>query len=201
MLESDNNAGRTVLNPDLASHDRDIRLISERVDRLISSMSDAQYHWRPGQDVWSAGDHIDHLIQTAEVVLESINEKINQARESGVVKEGPSGYGLVGKFFVDAIEPPAKRKFKSPEAFLPKARRDRSEAASTFAETQKKILDAISSADGLDLERVKLSSPAAKFIRYNLAAAIAIIPAHERRHLWHIDQLRSHPEFPSAPKT
>lgn len=197
MLDNNGNSHGSALNPDLASHDREIRLISERVDRLISSLSDSQYHWRPAQSVWSAGDHIDHLIQTAEVVLESINQKIDQAREKGVTKEGPSGYGLVGKFFVDAIEPPAKRKFKSPEVFLPKTRRERSEAASKFAEVQNKILEAISSADGLDLERVKMSSPAAKFIRYNLAAAIAIIPAHERRHLWHIDQLRSHPEFPS----
>lgn len=199
MLENDSRRNGATLNPDLASHGRDIRLISERVDRLISSLSDTQFHWRPAQGVWSAGDHIDHLIQTAEVVVISINQKIDQARERGVVKEGPSGYGLVGRFFVDAIEPPAKRKFKSPEAFLPKVSRDRAEAASKFAEVQNKILEAISSADGLDLERVKLSSPAAKFIRYNLAAAIAIIPAHERRHLWHIDQLRSHPEFPSEP--
>lgn len=39
-------------------------------------------------------------------------------------------------------------------------------------------------AAGLDLSRLKLSSPASDYVKLNAAAAFAVSLAHERRHMW-----------------
>ena len=47
----------------------------------------------------------------------------------------------------------------------------------------------LNSANGLDLERIRVRSPAVPLIKLSLGAAFEIQAAHERRHLLQAEQL------------
>ena len=43
-------------------------------------------------------------------------------------------------------------------------------------------------ADGLSIDRVKMTSPFNAKIRYNIFSALSILPRHQHRHLWQAEQ-------------
>jgi hypothetical protein len=51
-------------------------------------------------------------------------------------------------------------------------------------------------ADGLDLKRAVVTSPASRFFRMSLGAYLAFLAAHDRRHLWQARQVREAEAFP-----
>ena len=44
-------------------------------------------------------------------------------------------------------------------------------------------------ADGLHLARLRLTSPISSLVRFSLGQSFAVILAHDRRHLWHVDRI------------
>jgi hypothetical protein len=58
----------------------------------------------------------------------------------------------------------------------------------TFVESQEILVDCLRAADGVALDRATLISPFNRRLRYNLLSAFAILAAHERRHLWQVEQ-------------
>jgi hypothetical protein len=65
-----------------------------------------------------------------------------------------------------------------------------------FAAAQRRYLQSVSAASGLRLSKIKVNSPASPLIKLTLEEAIALMAAHERRHLWQARQVRNHPDFP-----
>jgi hypothetical protein len=65
-----------------------------------------------------------------------------------------------------------------------------------FAAVQNELIERIEASSGWDLAKAKISSPASKLIRFNVAAAFEIIAAHERRHLWQADNVIAGEGFP-----
>jgi hypothetical protein len=43
-------------------------------------------------------------------------------------------------------------------------------------------------ADGLPIDRVKMTSPFNPKLRYNIFAGLSILPRHQHRHLWQAEQ-------------
>ncbi len=60
------------------------------------------------------------------------------------------------------------------------------------------MVDLLGEARGLDLGKVRFSSPYMVLFRFSLGAGFEMLQAHARRHLWLIDELRAHPRFPGA---
>jgi hypothetical protein len=58
------------------------------------------------------------------------------------------------------------------------------EVVREFLGSRELFVESLHMANGLDLGRVKIPSPASWRVKLNLAAAFALLAAHERRHLW-----------------
>jgi hypothetical protein len=56
-------------------------------------------------------------------------------------------------------------------------------------------MEVIAKANGLDLARIKVPSPAGPF-KFGLGQRIALLAAHDRRHLWQAWQVRKNRAFP-----
>ena len=68
-------------------------------------------------------------------------------------------------------------------------RRDYDSAWSAFEESQAQLAKTIQSAAGLAIDRVRVESPVYARFRYNVYGALCMLAAHERRHLWQMEQI------------
>jgi len=86
------------------------------------------------------------------------------------------------------IEPPVRRlRVKTAPAFIPIAE-SKADVMTRFKELQAELEAEMKSAEGLDLNKLKVASPFNSRMRYNLFSCFAILSAHQRRHLWQAEQ-------------
>lgn len=174
-----------VLAPELDDFRRQLERISAEGDALVGEMSDDNFNWQPAVDRWSIAQCIEHLNATARAYLPMLDEGIADAIRRGQYGEGPFRYTLLGRLIARSQEPPPRLKFKSPRAFAPPPRRARQETMAAFRAYQVQYIDRLRQANGLDLARARVRSPAAYvWLRIPLGSAFALTTAHERRHLW-----------------
>jgi hypothetical protein len=163
---------------------------------LAAPLTDAQFAWKPAADAWSIGECLSHLNATARACLPRLDEAIAEGIRGGLYGEGPFRYGWLDRLILRASEPPSRWHVWSPAAFLPAHGEPRDEVLGTFQDFQDELIDRLRRADGLDLVRVRVTSPVAGWRRFSLGAAFAVIAAHERRHLWQARSVAALPHFP-----
>ncbi|RPJ80585.1 MAG: DinB family protein [Acidobacteria bacterium] len=181
--------GSMSLSPALARVEREFQDAQIRAQRLVESVSEDQWNRKPGDGGWSVAECITHLNLTNQAYLPFVREAIGRGK-----RDRPSVYRLdiVGWLLYRITEPPAGRfKSKTAPGFSPAAVADRSSTLQSFNQLQGKLLDELHAADGLNLGRLKIASPFNRRVRYNLYSCFRILAAHERRHLWQAEQVRS----------
>ncbi len=186
--------------PDLARFGRELEAVRREAAALTDGLSDAQLAWRPRPGSWSVGEVACHLHILNTRYLEAIDKSIAEARASG--RTGFSGFnpGLVGGFMVRMMEPPIRRRFKTPSIFRPAQddAHDWRAELSAFLATHDAIDQRLHAAGHVSLAGARVVSPGSRFLRMNLGDAFALLLAHERRHLSQLRQLRADPDFPAS---
>ena len=185
------------LAPDVDDYRIQFERLAGEADALVAPLTEVQFNWSPATGRWSVAECIDHLNVTARLYLPRIDEAIAEAIRRGLYGDGPYTHDLLGRLFVLSMEPPAKIKVKAPESFRPGARRARSEIMAAFRAYQVQFVDRLRQANGLDLRRAKVHSPASSWIKVSLNSGFALMVAHERPHLWQAQQVVTSPGFPS----
>jgi hypothetical protein len=171
--------------------------IKTDAQKLLDGLSAAQFNWRPQPGVWSVAECFDHLNISGKLYLPMMDAQISAGRENKRFASEPFHYGWFNNWFVRSLEPPVKTKFKAPKAFIPKSDKAPDATLSEFNEVQDEYLQRLVDANGLDLRRIRIQSPATRLIRLSLGRAFAMVTAHERRHLWQARQVIAHPNFPA----
>jgi hypothetical protein len=186
--------------PELEAFRAEFETLSVEASALVDPLTDAQFTWSPGPNVWSIGQCIEHLNITARAYLPALDEGIATAIRSGVYGTGPFSYNLMGRMMVRSMEPPPFWRFKAPALFRPphvgQPMRTRSEIMAGFRGFQVQYMDRLRQANGVDLAKAKVVSPANRLLHLSLGSGFALQIAHERRHLWQARQLLAHPDFP-----
>jgi hypothetical protein len=95
-----------------------------------------------------------------------------------------------------STEPPVRSRFKTAPAFVPQSAGTRAEVMRDFERLQAALRTELQAAQEVDLGRLRIVSPFAKRLRYNLFSAFSILPAHQRRHLWQAEQAAREREGP-----
>lgn len=196
--ESANATDATPLVAELEEYRRQLEAVKEDVRDLLEGLTDAQFNWRSAPGRWSIGECIAHLNLTGQVYLQAIDGGIRRGRAEGLLSRGPYRHGWFGRFFISRTEPPVKSiKIKAPKIVAPVAEHLIAVVAPAFMSLQEQLHRRLREADGLDLGRIKIRSPFAKFLRFDLGHSIAHTIAHERRHLWQAREVKNDPNFPS----
>jgi hypothetical protein len=102
-----------------------------------------------------------------------------RARADGLLERGPFKKDLVGMVMNWVLQPPARIRVKAPPSLQPAPA---GEVVQAFLASQSRLLDAVSDAAGLALDRVKIA-PVDPRIRYNVWASFCLTDTHQRRHL------------------
>lgn len=174
-----------------------ILAITEDARQLFASLNQQQFNWRPQAGVWSIAECIEHLNVSAKLYFPMLDAKIHEGHEKKIFAPEPFRYSWFNNWFVRTLEPPVKLKVKTPKAFVPTPDKSFSVVSEDFLQVQEAVIDRIEQANGLDLRRLKIQSPGSKFIKLSLGRALAMIAAHERRHLWQARQLMKQANFPA----
>ena len=182
------------MEPELAGLLEQVEAVRERARQLVAGLDDRAFNWSPQRGVWSVAQCIMHLNLSAGPFLEAID----RGMELQTPGQGPFRYGPVERWFLRTMEPPVKTRVRTARKFEPPADLSRDAALSVFLADQDRIVERIRRAQSLHLSRIKVTSPFVPVIRYSLGIALALMVAHERRHLWQAEQLRAHAQFPHS---
>ncbi len=135
---------------------------------------------------WSVAQCLDHLAQTTNAFLPPISSAI--ARAPRLATNRALRTGTLARLFIRNLEPPYRLRFKVPAPLVP-IQHDFNSAWSAFDESQAQLAKTIQSAAGLAIDQVRVDSPVYARFSYNVYGALRMLTAHERRHLWQIEQI------------
>ncbi len=182
---------------ELARFGRELHTVRADAADLLDGLSDAQLGWAPEPGRWSVGENVSHLRTLNTRYIEAIDAAIAAARARGNTGFERYTPGLVGGFMVRFMEPPVKRRVRTPAVFVSEGARNWGEERAGYHATHAALEERLHAAGGISLNKARVASPASRLLRLKLGDAFALLLAHDRRHLWQIRQLRSDPAFPA----
>jgi hypothetical protein len=135
---------------------------------------------------WSVAQCLDHLAQTTNAFVPAISSAIAHAPH--LTTNRALRTGALTRLLIRNLEPPYRLRLKVLTPLVPR-RREFNSAWSAFEDSQTQLAQTIRSAAGLAIDQVKVESPVYARFSYNVYGALRMLTAHERRHLWQIEQI------------
>lgn len=179
------------IHPQIADVVDELATCSDRLHALAGSVGEAELLARPNASTWSIAECIAHLALTSRAYLPIIDTAL-AAGERAVAGETPRfRMDMKGRLLCWIVEPPYRVKVKTPPAFVPDVPASRADALESFDASQADLVSRIRAGDGAALDRIMVVSPFNAHMRYNLYSCFKVLPAHERRHIWQGEQIRS----------
>ena len=166
-----------------------------QLQKLLFGVSEEAFVWRPGPKRWSISECLIHLNTTADLYISAIDRAIPAGQPAPAEQELPRR-GFLGRWMLNTLEPPVKRRFKAPGAFAPDGPKPLDEVVPAFLRYQDEVQQRLAAVKDLDLWRTKVKSPAVPLLKFSLGETFAIIAAHERRHLAQAEEVKNAPDFP-----
>ena len=175
--------GPLALAPEIDDFRAQFEQLSAEADLLVSPLSDAQFTWQPAPESWSVAQCIDHLNSTARAYLPMLDEGVADAIRRGLYNPGPYRYNWIGRLAAWVVHPNTRIRARAPKAFQPPVGRPRHDIMAAFRAYQVQYIDRLRQANGLDLARARVASPAERWIRMPMGSGFVMMVNHERRHL------------------
>ena len=178
------------LTTDLTKLSGQFEVAKKHIEELLKDLTDDNLNQRPAGNSWSVAECIDHLSKIGKDYTGLIEAEINRGRENNIVSNGTYSFTWIGKMFFKPIEPPVKRKFKAPKIWKPVQEHSIEKTKTEFLSLQDKFIELLKKAKGLNLNKLKVVSPATRLVRFNLIDILNVLAAHQRRHLWQAEQVK-----------
>jgi hypothetical protein len=177
----------TVAAPQIELYRRQFEQIQQLASDVTAQLNEVRFNWRPSPSEWSIEECLSHLVMVGQWEIRALEEAIARGRERGLTGPGPFEFGAVDRFIVHQTEPPVRHALPTTSRFVPLHGQPVTAVMPTFYHVQSQLILLLERADGLDLRKVKVSTPISRLLKLSLGAMFAQIAAHERRHL---DQAR-----------
>jgi hypothetical protein len=169
--------------PEIELYRRQFEQIRQQASDVTAQLNEARFNWRPSPTEWSIEECLAHLTMVGQWELHAIEEAIDRGKQRGLTSQGPFEYGAIDRFVVHQTEPPVRNPMPTSAHFVPLHGQPVTAVMPTFFHVQSQLLIQLERADGLDLRRVKVSTPISRLLKLSLGSMFAQIAAHERRHL------------------
>jgi hypothetical protein len=177
--------------------------LAPQLARILSELADARRRahdvstpltaerWsaRTAANEWSVAECVIHLNLTSRAFVPLIREALGRGRDQRLFAAGPYRRDLTGWFVSWMTEPPIRLPIRTTEPFVPARVEPRDVVLAAFDELREALTACVRDANGLDLGRLRIVSPFAARLKYNLYSCLRIIPAHQRLHLSQAEQV------------
>ena len=159
--------------------------LKDEAAALVDGVDDDTLRTPPAPDTWSVAQIFDHVNTAGWLLLTPLEEAIQAGQDRGPYGEPPFRYGFVSRWFVRSMQPSSRWTFTAPSVFEPDAPETLypGETTEEFRALQDQFAGCVGDAEGLDLRRIRVSSPAVPLLRISLGAWFEATLAHEERHL------------------
>jgi hypothetical protein len=135
---------------------------------------------------WSVAQGLDHLARTTNAFLPAISSAVVLAPP--LSSNRALRTGTLTRLFIRNLEPPYRLRFKVLAPLVP-CDHGFDSAWDAFENSQAELMKTIQSAIGLAVDQVRVKSPVYARFSYNVYGALRMLAAHERRHLWQMQQI------------
>lgn len=169
------------MHPQLDAIVGDLRSAQQRLRTLQSTLTPDAWSRRPEASRWSPAECLAHLNRTSEALLPLMRKGLAQAgdrRKAPRYRRDPVGW-LMWK----VVTPSGGLRTRSAKAFLPSGKEPHDRLVAEFERLQAEIIACVRSAEGRAIDAIMIESPFAR-VKYNLYAAMTLVPRHQHRHLW-----------------
>ena len=163
---------------------------SRQARAVVEGLSEEEMTHRPQPGRWSVAECLVHLSLTSRAYLPILSSALDGARQQRLFGDGRFKMDIKGRLLKWIIEPPPKFRVRAPENFQPLEVGSPQEVLPTFLALQEQLEASVEQSAGLALDKVKITSPFDRRVRYNLLSCFNLLAAHERRHLWQAEQVR-----------
>jgi hypothetical protein len=161
----------------------DLQSAQTRLNALHARLSLDAWRRRPSGNAWSAAECVAHLNLTSEAMLPKLRAGLEEAGNAHRRAASRHRRGLIGWLMWQAVSPTGRLRTKTRPAFVPSGEEPPEVLVAEFDRLQSEVLACVSAADGLPIDDVKVASPFDERVRYNLYAALTLVPRHQHRHL------------------
>ena len=132
---------------------------------------------------WSAAECVAHLNLSSEAMLPLLRAGLEEAGD-GLRRAAPRYHrDLVGWLIWKVMSPSGGLRTRTLPAFVPAVAKPLEALITDFERLQSEVISCVRAAEGLAIDHIKLVSPFDARLRYNLFAALTIVPRHQHRHL------------------
>lgn len=185
------------MTPELQQHLVTLDRLREDTRALTQPLTREQFNWHAEPGEWSIGQCLDHLNVTGFLLLPRLETAVERGRAEGLTGSPPFRYGPFGRLFSYMMRPNPRLRLSTPRAYAPAMQHEPELVVPRFMDLQQRLEHVVHEADGLDLKRIRLSSPVRRLMRFSLGIWLDATLAHERRHLVQAQRVRQLDSFPA----
>lgn len=186
----------TAVRPELRTLAEEFRLVQAQAKDLTQGLMENQLIWRPSPGSWSVIECLDHLNTVGFLLVPRLENAVKSGRARGMMRTGTFRVGVLGRLFIDSLRPGNVRKSRTPRVYRPSTIADPASVSGRFGELQESLISLVHHADGLDLSRLVVASPASVLIRFNVYEWLVATSVHQQRHLGQGQRVRANAAFP-----
>lgn len=175
---------------------RELAVNRETALALLDGLDAPQLAWRPSEAQWGLAEICSHLATITTLYLPALDDAIERGHADAAYSDRPFRGNIVSRTLVWSMEPPVRVRQRTLKMLLPKASQDPLESRQLYRAAQGAFELRLERAAGLDLAHIGVRLPTIKRLRFALGTVLALILAHERRHLWQATVVRKSASFP-----
>jgi len=170
----------------LASLLEQFQCATREARKLVLDRSACDLTKRGEPESWSTAECLDHLARTTDSYLPAISRAVATAPKLSANR--PLRTGKIASLLIRNLEPPYRLRYKVIPQLAPQ-QTDFEAAWSAFEQSQTRLSETVCSATGLAIDKVKVPCPVCTHVTYNAYGAFRMLAAHQRRHLWQVQQI------------
>jgi DinB superfamily len=176
---------------------REASVNRETAQALLDGLSATQLAWQPSDTQWGLAGICGHLVAITNAYLPAIDDAIESGHDVAAYSDQPFRGSFASRLLVWYMEPPVRVRSKTPKRLLPSPDLEPLVARQRYRAAQSALELRLERAAGLDLAHVLVRVPTLGGIRASLGTVLAVLLAHERRHLWQATVVRQDAHFPA----
>ncbi len=175
---------------------RELAVNRETALALLDGLTGAQLAWRPSDAQWGLAEICSHLATITTLYMPALDTAIGRGHADAAYSDRPFQGSIVSRFLVWTMEPPVRVRQRSPKSLLPRPADDPVDSRQRYRAAQAAFELRLERAAGLDLAHIGVTLPTLRHATFALGTVLALLLAHERRHLWQATVVRKSPNFP-----
>jgi len=176
--------------PELIPELEDIRarLIASRAtaSSVVEGLSDEEFARQPEPGEWSVCECLDHLNVVGGKLCEAFAAGLERAHREGLFARRGYRYGFLERWFAreaSAIAPPRHKRVRTFRVYEPRPGQSVANVLADYHTLQTNLIERVEAANGIDIARLKIRSPATRWVRMSLGQWLQLVAGHQERHL------------------